>query len=158
MIALLVHIGIPKREDTFGWNMGVILPISTCNSLTEELKIHRNGILCKRTYMSKVFAGANVTSRLVTINNITGFYQMLIMLNLLLFGCFTVRQHVDGCFSFMPCIIYKRRMHSQDMRLDFLVYVLLWTRRRCVQFFSFLIVSFICMSRNWSFNPACNPY
>ena len=56
--------------------------------------------LCKAAKISKLYVGANVSSWLmVTKKKVTGYSRMLPILNLLCFGCFAVRQFVNGCFS-----------------------------------------------------------
>ena len=52
----------------------------------------------KEPKQAKLFASAILSPRQVVTKKITGSSRMSLVLNLLCFGCFAVRQLVDGCF------------------------------------------------------------
>ena len=52
---------------------------------------------------------------------------MFVTCNLLRFGGFTTREHVDGCFLFVHCNIYIIDcLHTKDLQVNYHVYASLW--------------------------------
>ena len=86
--------------------------------------------------MSKGFAGANVSPRLVATEKITGFFSDVANVPL------AAEKHFDGCFSLIAL------PHIIDIRLGCYVYVPVWKKVSLSLVFSFFIVLVICMCRD----------